>query len=286
MVAREQPELLALCALLDEPSTSEAQRQQIADAILVLFRQSFSSAFDELFPGLSSPAQRLFLRELAKSAKGRVELTRMLDSDQVAPTLWHDAALQESIRAAGESTLVDRLETYLAKHPVDANARQQTVDARIRFIGERPGDAAAGAELFRQHCAKCHKLGDQGEEIGPQLDGIGQRGLVRIVEDVIDPNRNVDPAFRSTTILTVDGKVVVGLFRRKDGAASVFVDREGKEFRLSQDDIEQQQVTLASLMPDDVAMELPPNKFADLITYLMEQRQKSDDSPPAARQRP
>jgi hypothetical protein len=38
-------------------------------------------------------------------------------------------------------------------------------------------------------------FGEQGGNIGPQLDGIGGCGLERVVEDIIDPHRNVDPTF-------------------------------------------------------------------------------------------
>ena len=36
------------------------------------------------------------------------------------------------------------------------------------------------------------------QEIAPHLDGIGNRGLERLLEDVLDPNRNVDQLFRAT----------------------------------------------------------------------------------------
>ena len=56
-----------------------------------------------------------------------------------------------------------------------------------------------GHEVFTKTCAICHQIGGQGAVIGPQLDGVGARGLDRILEDVIDPNRNVDPCSATAT---------------------------------------------------------------------------------------
>src|SRR5262249_38016579 len=43
----------------------------------------------------------------------------------------------------------------------------------------RPGDSKRGRQLFlnteKSLCLKCHRLGDQGERIGPDLTGVGGR---------------------------------------------------------------------------------------------------------------
>ena len=57
-------------------------------------------------------------------------------------------------------------------------------------------DAVLGAKVFEKNCAACHQLAGKGAKVGPQLDGVGIRGLDRLLEDVLDPNRNVDQAFR------------------------------------------------------------------------------------------
>ena len=44
--------------------------------------------------------------------------------------------------------------------------------------------------------------GGKGNRIAPQLDGIGSRGLERLLEDTLDPRRIVDQAFR-TSVLTL-----------------------------------------------------------------------------------
>ena len=75
----------------------------------------------------------------------------------------------------------------------------------------------------------CHTLASKGAKVGPQLDGVGIRGLDRLLEDVLDPNRNVDQNFRMTILNLKDGKVVRGLLLREEGEVYVMADDKGKE---------------------------------------------------------
>lgn len=45
----------------------------------------------------------------------------------------------------------------------------------------------------------------------PGLDGIGQRGSERPLEDIHDPAHDVDDAFRLTTVIKTDGRAISGL---------------------------------------------------------------------------
>ena len=104
------------------------------------------------------------------------------------------------------------------------------------------------------------------------MDGIGNRGLERLLEDVLDPNRNVDVAFRTTTIAMEDGTIHTGLVRRDEGAVRVLADQKGKEFSLRRDEIAQERKSLLSLMPANVAELVPEKEFYDLVAFLLSQK--------------
>jgi putative heme-binding domain-containing protein len=92
------------------------------------------------------------------------------------------------------------------------------------------------------------------------------------LEDILDPNRNVDVAFRTTTLRLSDGRVISGLIRREEGSQIVVVNAEGKESTISKADVEEQQKTSLSLMPANVPEIVPADEFADLVAYLLGQR--------------
>jgi len=130
-------------------------------------------------------------------------------------------------------------------------------------------DMTSGKELFTKHCAICHQVGGQGAKIGPQLDGIGIRGLDRLLEDTLDPSRNVDPAFRNTNLQLSDGRSLSGLFLREDGTMFIFADSQGKEFTVKKDQIEQRTVSPLSAMPTNVLESLKDDELNNVMAYLL-----------------
>jgi putative heme-binding domain-containing protein len=130
--------------------------------------------------------------------------------------------------------------------------------------------------VFVKNCAACHQLAGEGARIGPQLDGIGVRGLDRLLEDVLDPNRNVDQAFRLTTLELRKGQVVSGLLLKEEGAVLVLADAQGKEVRVPRDDVAERTTSQVSPMPADMADKLPEADFYHLLAYLLEQRPRAE----------
>ena len=84
-----------------------------------------------------------------------------------------------------------------------------------------PPVSALGQAVFKKHCELCHQIRGEGKKFGPDLDGIGVRGLDRLLEDLLDPNRNVDPAFHTTTVFTESGQLHSGLALRDEGAIAL-----------------------------------------------------------------
>src|SRR5262249_14803041 len=129
-----------------------------------------------------------------------------------------------------------------------------------------------GQRVFEKNCAGCHQIANKGSKIGPQLDGIGVRGLDRLLEDILDPNRNVDQAFRSTVLTLNDGKLVSGLLLREEGKVLVMADKDGKEQRIDAADVDRRAVVPLSPMPANFAETIGEADFAHMLAYLLRQR--------------
>ncbi len=71
-------------------------------------------------------------------------------------------------------------------------------------------------------------MAGEGKVLGPQLEGVGQRGLQRLAEDILLPNQNVDEAFRMHNIVLDDGTVLTGLIRERGEQALTLVDQRGE----------------------------------------------------------
>jgi len=98
--------------------------------------------------------------------------------------------------------------------------------------------------------------------------------LERLLEDVLDPNRNVDRAFRMTIVTKNDGTVTSGLVRKDEGDDLLMINQQGHEFTVKKSDIDERAEATTSLMPS-VAESLPENDLVDLLAYLLMQKPKS-----------
>jgi putative heme-binding domain-containing protein len=115
----------------------------------------------------------------------------------------------------------------------------------------------------------------QGGNIGPNLDGVGVRGLHRLLEDILDPNRNVDPAFRQTVIETNVGRMIAGVNVRAEGELVLLNDAEGKEQSVVKKQIKSQTASRLSLMPPTFEQTLSGKDLNDVVAYLLAQTNRA-----------
>lgn len=218
--------------------------------------------------------QRSLAELLASDRVGAESLMDLAATGKASPRLLLDAPVRNRLNALKIESLDQRIGMLTAQLPSENEQLLKLIDERRSKFSSANASVERGAQLFEKNCAACHQVAGKGQKVGPQLDGIGGRGLARLIEDVLDPNRNVDPAFRTTTIQTVDGRVLVGLIRRKEGETIVLADNKGKEFTVAKSDIEEQLPSTLSLMPGNFNEALTPVDFQDLMAFLLSQQTK------------
>ncbi len=213
---------------------------------------------------------------LAAARGGASLLLAMVAEGIASPRLLQNPVLRKQIAASGaagsEKEAESRLDELTASLPPQSDEAQKLIEAKRRGFAKAESSAARGKAVFTKTCAPCHKIGGEGIVIGPQLDGIGNRGVERVLEDILDPNRNVDAAFGITTYILKDGQVLLGLFRREEGQAVVVADSTGKEITLPRGRIAREEKSRTSLMPESLVETIPPAEFFDLIAYLLSER--------------
>ncbi len=152
--------------------------------------------------------------------------------------------------------------------PEQRAAADALIAARLKHYAVSDPDKIRGGAVFAAHCAICHAMEGKGALTGPQLDGIGNRGVARLMEDVLDPGRNVDSHFRLHVITMRDGAVLAGLERGEAGQSLIVVDAAGQEHRLAKGEIQSNEETGLSLMPGAFGEVIPEADFFHLIAWL------------------
>lgn len=262
----------ALVAALNDPAMPTELRTKMGYAITVDADGEYLDNLREVMKRAPTRLQTLVAETLAGDAAGADALLALVESGHASPRLLLAANVSSKFGTLKSEALNKRVAAATSKlPPVSETLDKLILERRVAFAKATPS-LEKGQAVFTKHCAACHQIAGKGAVVGPQLDGIGSRGLERIIEDVLDPNRNVDVAFRTTTMRLADGRVVTGLFRRAEGAQLVFADIQGKEFTIAKDEIDQDTKTALSLMPANVPEIVPAEEFHDLVGYLLSQR--------------
>merc|ERR1712091_229255 len=80
--------------------------------------------------------------------------------------------VDQAIRAIASNEQKALAATLTANLGDHNEALKELIAARKASIGDQQGDPTDGRVLFRQFCMTCHQLGDEGQNLGPNLDGI------------------------------------------------------------------------------------------------------------------
>ncbi|MBI1901838.1 MAG: c-type cytochrome [Planctomycetia bacterium] len=269
-----QKALAVLSAIAADAADSLEARRRAAFALAAVNNDAGRAELVKLLPHAPQPVAVEISVGLSRSRPGCEELLKLVEEGKASARLLQEHDVERGLRAADLPKLDERLQKLLAGVPPLDVRIAQLIEARKQGFAQGQGDAAQGLAVFKKSCAACHKLGGEGTKIGPELDGIGHRGLDRVLEDLLDPSRTVDQAFRAIVINTKDGRVVQGLKLREEGEVLVVADKDGKEVRVPSGEIEAQELTRLSPMPANVSELMPPAEFNHLLAFLLSQRQK------------
>jgi len=124
-----------------------------------------------------------------------------------------------------------------------------------------------GRKHFQKLCSQCHRLGNEGARLGPELTGAGKNGIRYFLENIIDPNAVVGADFRMTTVETRGGDVISGLLVGETPSA-VTIRTIAGESVVAKTDIAQRNTSDKSLMPEGLLEALSDREQLELLKYL------------------
>ncbi|MFK8110834.1 MAG: PVC-type heme-binding CxxCH protein [Rubripirellula sp.] len=220
-----------------------------------------------LCKGLAANAQRAFVIDWVQQGANVQTLLDLVTKGWISPEALADPDVRQSILPRVSESQVARIETLTARVTVDVK-RDQMVDALSESASRLKGDSISGQTLFKKHCAACHQLRGEGAIVGPQLDGAAARSKTRLMEDLLTPDRNIDQAFRTTSFLLDDGRVIVGLVTTETDQKITVVESNGKSKQLDAASIERRREAGRSLMPSNLVEVLSAQELCDLLQFI------------------
>lgn len=262
----------------------------------------FNEMMLELHPE-SEPALRLnALQALSGASLSSSQLNRLLPFIKHAGpmelpillTVWEHRSkeivwpplLEALLSSPGlPAVSLDRLQTLIRAAPAEYQTKASLIltrgrpdlaaqKTRLRQLESTltGGDVQKGREIFfssKAVCSTCHRVGNEGGLIGPNLSTIGSiRTRGDLLESILFPNASLARGYETLVIVTKDGKTITGVLTRETVDALVLTDSQRAEHKVLRQEIEQMTASSVSTMPAGMDQTLSAEELRDLLAWL------------------
>jgi putative heme-binding domain-containing protein len=136
------------------------------------------------------------------------------------------------------------------------------------------GDANHGSQIFHDAngvgCMKCHKVANQGGEVGPSLEGVGSK-FPRdfLIDSILYPSKQIADGYQQTIIKRKStGMVDYVIIRSETDSELTATDSTGQKIVIPKNDIATRRLSPISMMPEGLQTAMTPEDFVDLVSYL------------------
>jgi putative heme-binding domain-containing protein len=130
------------------------------------------------------------------------------------------------------------------------------------------GDPVAGRAVYqRSGCANCHRIENEGGNLGPDLTDVGRRrGLSFLTESLVKPEADVPINYRAVQVVLKSGQTVTGIRVNRDDLSIQLRDIRDNFRSILMDSVQEVRYDKPSLMPSYASMN--PKDLEDVIAYL------------------
>jgi putative membrane-bound dehydrogenase-like protein len=169
-----------------------------------------------------------------------------------------------------DKRVAERLATVWGQlQPVSANRAALTAKYKALLTDDAiaKADLPRGRQAFVKNCAACHKLYEEGGDIGPALTGSQRANLDYILENVLDPSAVVPREYQVSVIELANGRRINGIIRAETDKA-LTVRTANETLVVPKDEIESRTVSKMSMMPEGIFDKMAEQEVRDLAAYL------------------
>ena len=145
--------------------------------------------------------------------------------------------------------------------------RAKVID-EYRSALTKEADPDRGREVFARNCANCHRIGDLGTEVAPDIADSRTKTPEYLLTSILDPNRAIDANYYSFTVVTLQGKVYTGIIAAETALSITLKQPEGKADTILRDEIDEFKSNGISLMPEGLEKTITVDQMADLIRFV------------------
>jgi len=190
--------------------------------------------------------------------------TKRISKDDVSDQLARRLKLLSDTKI---SALADR---YWPAVKLSSSSEKNDALAKYsKLIKSGSGDIKNGRILYLANCGYCHRLFNEGGNIGPDLTGYERSNVNYFLLNIIDPNADIREGYGLHRIITIDGRTIEGKISASNGDTHTIQTQSGKEIILSLKQIKEMKAIPVSIMPERILDHLKDQEIRDIFAYIM-----------------
>jgi putative heme-binding domain-containing protein len=151
----------------------------------------------------------------------------------------------------------------------DHGKNREAVIATFLPALDLPADPGRGHEIFDRTCASCHlPVAGGNAPIGPARDAFRNAGKATLLTHILDPDREINPAFLAYNLTTRSGDSLAGLVAEQGDRFLTFRLTTGEDRVIAQSEVAELRALGTSLMPVGLEAGMSIQDMADLLEFI------------------
>ena len=263
LAEQRSEELIAeLPSLLEEPTL----RLDVIQAVAAFDHDSLGVMLLEAYGTFSTDEQQAALRSLSSRPSYGWMLTEAIKTGDV-PKRDVPADVARQLRRVVGSGFVE-VWGPIDEDPSSDDAAYAKYRALLTDEAVAAANASHGRRVFDQACGTCHVMYGEGGTIGPDLTGSNRGDLDYILSNILDPSAVIQDDYKMAVFTMRDGRTLIGsVAAETERSVTLRVIGQG-DVVINKSEIQSQEVSGNSLMPEGLLRTLTDDEVVALIAYL------------------
>jgi putative heme-binding domain-containing protein len=259
----------AILALASDESLAFPTRLSALHSVAQIAPQEASGVLRPWLKKMSDERKREFASEFSASKQGSAILLEEYAGGRI-PIGSFDIASAERMNQSLKKN-ADATGILNKVRAADAEKKKELV-SRLNHLMKVPeqfeGDPAKGKILFGT-CLLCHRVGDQGFDMAPALDGSAKREREALLTAILDPDAAVEGGYQVYRVAKKDDTTLEGHLKKDDGAGVTLAFMGGATVFVPAAEIASKGfVGGRSFMPKGLIDGYSDREVADLLAFI------------------
>jgi putative membrane-bound dehydrogenase-like protein len=243
------------------PGESQVVQSAAIEALSRFESPVITEAFIQRWPRLSVVSQQEIIRQMLGRYDTALALVIAIQQGRIPGGAL--SVMQVNFLRAHRHTDIAARATRLFGATERAGLAQQFAGAL-----KLKGSATRGAPIFNNRCANCHRPGDEASAPGPSLESAALRTREKLLEDILEPSREVRKEFQTHVVQRTNNELLFGLVSETSPDTLLIRAPDRPPMLLPKSQVAESIGQDWSLMPADAAAGLNAQNLADLIEFI------------------